>query len=64
MSRIKTISITKKELKLITGAIIHQRLVNRTNPKKFVELQNLVEKINKLSVLFEYKMQPIMYDEF
>ena len=64
MDKIKTISITKKELKIITNSITHQRLLNTTNPKKFVELQNLIEKFDKLSILFEYKIAPIMYDEY
>jgi hypothetical protein len=64
MNKIKTISITKKELKIITGAIRQQRLLNRNNNKKFQEFQKLSDKFNKLSEFFEYSINPIMYDEF
>tara|TARA_R100001463_G_scaffold6764_5_gene21948 strand:+ start:4228 stop:4422 length:195 start_codon:yes stop_codon:yes gene_type:complete len=64
MSKIKTISITKKELKIITSAIKELRLLNTNDNKKFQEFQKLSNKFNKLSEYFDYSINPIMYDEF
>jgi len=64
MNKIKTISITKKELKIITSAIKQQRLLNRNDNTKLLEFQKLSNKFNKLSEYFDYSINPIMYDEF
>lgn len=61
-NKIKTISITKSELKIITEAIRYQRILNKYEGNKVY--QNLDKKLGELSPYFEYSIRPIMYDEF
>lgn len=61
-NKIMSISITKNELKIIKDSIKYQKLLNKHQDNSL--LQKVETKFKKLSPYFEYKLEPIMYDEF
>lgn len=66
MIKIEKTSITKTEKMLIIECLsrIIQKDITQIEQHKKIKIQKIINKFKKLSPYYEYKLDPIMYDEY